>query len=150
MIGAWNLSRLAESLLPLIDENREEAVRLAREEIASYWDRYNECWTDGMRAKLGIYGEEPEYSGLISDQLKHMKENGMDFTDTFRSLSPNNNPAVIPRNHHVEEALTAAENGDYTVMNELLAALRKPYEESAIYSQPPEASTCAYKTFCGT
>jgi uncharacterized protein YdiU (UPF0061 family) len=62
------------------------------------------------------------------------------------------NPAVIPRNHRVEEALSAAEQGDLSVMHNLLAALSKPYEDCETYSKPPESCSggCGYKTFCGT
>ena len=60
------------------------------------------------------------------------------------------NPAVIPRNHYVEEALSAAGEGDYSVIHKLLAALESPYAESDVYSGPPMACSCGYKTFCGT
>ncbi len=63
------------------------------------------------------------------------------------------NPVVIPRNHRVEEALTAAGQGDFGVMQSLLAALARPYEISAAhepYRQPPDAGGAAYRTFCGT
>jgi len=59
------------------------------------------------------------------------------------------NPAVIPRNFRVEEALTAADNGDFSVMENLLTALSQPYQDSEKYSQPPKTH-CNYKTFCGT
>ncbi|OQW41937.1 MAG: hypothetical protein A4S08_02095 [Proteobacteria bacterium SG_bin4] len=65
-----------------------------------------------------------------------------------------NNPAIIPRNHRVEEALTAAtEHGDYTVLQRLLAALAQPYEdkpEHFDYRTPPAPSERIYQTFCGT
>ncbi|RZJ12673.1 MAG: YdiU family protein [Rubrivivax sp.] len=64
------------------------------------------------------------------------------------------NPAVIPRNHLVEEALTAATEGDLAPFETLLAALRSPWEESALttrYAAPaPTAVTASYRTFCGT
>jgi uncharacterized protein YdiU (UPF0061 family) len=64
------------------------------------------------------------------------------------------NPAVIPRNHRVEEALEAAvERGDFTVMDRLLRVLSKPYEESPDtleYRMPPPPSDRPYQTFCGT
>ena len=64
------------------------------------------------------------------------------------------NPAVIPRNHNVEEALKAAvERGDYTVMQRLLGALAKPFEETAAnqdYRLPPGPGRGVYQTFCGT
>jgi uncharacterized protein YdiU (UPF0061 family) len=63
------------------------------------------------------------------------------------------NPAVIPRNHRVEEALSAAEeHDDLSVLHRLLAALASPYEagaDSARYREPsPDDGT--YRTFCGT
>jgi serine/tyrosine/threonine adenylyltransferase len=63
------------------------------------------------------------------------------------------NPAVIPRNHRVEEALTAAEdNDDLSVLHRLLAALATPFEIKAgllSYQEPPP-DDCSYRTFCGT
>ena len=69
------------------------------------------------------------------------------------NLMKNSNPAVIPRNHRVEEALAAAENGDFSVMNNLLKALANPFEHSDFqkeYSKPAPKSQCDYKTYCGT
>ncbi len=63
------------------------------------------------------------------------------------------NPAVIPRNHKVEEALAAAsDNGDLSLIERLLAALENPYADRADdeYSCPPPASDTPYRTFCGT
>jgi len=64
------------------------------------------------------------------------------------------NPAVIPRNHRVEEALAAAvERADFTVMENLLGALSQPYREppeEAGYHLPPPPSAQPYRTFCGT
>ncbi|MNI67782.1 hypothetical protein D3C73_1234330 [compost metagenome] len=69
-------------------------------------------------------------------------------------LMRSSNPAIIPRNHRVEEALEAAvKDGDYSVMEQLLKVLANPYEHSpgqAKYSAAPEPSDCAYRTFCGT
>ena len=63
------------------------------------------------------------------------------------------NPAVIPRNHRVEEALSAAEDhDDLSVLHRLLAALATPYEATAdlaSYQEPPP-DDCSYRTFCGT
>lgn len=63
------------------------------------------------------------------------------------------NPAVIPRNHRVEEALEAAENGDLSVMENLLNALADPYDYDSVqeeYCSGPAPSTIPYRTFCGT
>jgi uncharacterized protein YdiU (UPF0061 family) len=63
------------------------------------------------------------------------------------------NPAVIPRNHRVEEALsTAQDHNDFSMLHRLLAALSSPYEdrpELAFYREPPPDDRC-YRTFCGT
>jgi uncharacterized protein YdiU (UPF0061 family) len=63
------------------------------------------------------------------------------------------NPAVIPRNHRVEEALSAAEDhDDLSVLHRLLAALASPYQASAASAeyQDPPADDSNYRTFCGT
>ena len=71
-----------------------------------------------------------------------------------QQLMRNSNPAVIPRNHRVEEALEAAvKQGDYSVMERLLDVLSRPYEyapEQAEYCKLPEPSNRPYRTFCGT
>lgn len=74
--------------------------------------------------------------------------------EDVEELMRNSNPAIIPRNHRVEEALEAAvERGDYSVMERLLAVLSNPYaysSEQNEYAQPPAPSSCPYRTFCGT
>jgi len=63
------------------------------------------------------------------------------------------NPAIIPRNHLVEEALTAAEGADYSVMKKLLLALENPYDytaEQEAYMNVTTELDCNYQTFCGT
>jgi uncharacterized protein YdiU (UPF0061 family) len=149
-IGAWNLSRFAEALLPLLHENKKEAVKLAEKEIENYRECYNKNWLREMRTKMGITNETPNDIHLIEEFLSSLKKNKLDFTNAFRAKSPSN-PAVIPRNHRVEQALSAAEQGDFSVMHNLLAVLRNPYEASEEYSKPPESkNACKYKTFCGT
>ena len=63
------------------------------------------------------------------------------------------NPVIIPRNHLVEEALSAAEDrGDLSVLHRLLRALASPYEakaDLARYQEPP-VNDRGYRTFCGT
>jgi uncharacterized protein YdiU (UPF0061 family) len=63
------------------------------------------------------------------------------------------NPAYIPRNHLVEEALTAATGGDLAPLEQLLVAVRSPYDERPgleRYAAPAPADFGAYRTFCGT
>ena len=69
-----------------------------------------------------------------------------------QQLMKASNPAIIPRNHFVEQALDAAVNGDYSVMDQLLQALKQPYAylpEQQMYATPP-ISEGSYRTFCGT
>lgn len=68
-------------------------------------------------------------------------------------LMRQNNPNVIPRNHRVEEALAAADNGDLYLMEKLLKVLSSPFDDSAEhaeYSLPAGPEFAGYKTFCGT
>jgi uncharacterized protein YdiU (UPF0061 family) len=63
------------------------------------------------------------------------------------------NPVVVPRNHLVEEALTAATAGDLDPLDRLLEAVTHPYEERPgleRYALPAPDGTGPYRTFCGT
>jgi len=86
-IGLWNLARLAEALLPVLDEDEERAVKLAEDALAEYNGLFQTHWLGGMRRKLGLFGEEEEDDALIADLLKLMREYGADYTNTFRSLT---------------------------------------------------------------
>ena len=73
--------------------------------------------------------------------------------EKYLKLMQSVNPIIIPRNHKVEEALTAANNGNLEVMNKLLTVLEKPYEnQNSIidFQSPAPSSDKAYQTFCGT
>lgn len=69
-----------------------------------------------------------------------------------QELMKNNNPAVIPRNYRVEEALDAAQKEDYSVMETLLEVLSSPYESPGQpeYCTPSAPSNQPYQTYCGT
>lgn len=86
-IGAWNLARFAETLLPLIHEDQEEAIRLASEEINKYEQVFNNKWLEEMRLKLGLSNEELEDKQLIDELLQLMKNYKADFTNTFVALT---------------------------------------------------------------
>lgn len=93
-----------------------------------------------------------EFSVWYKKYQDRIKSQGKSKEEVF-NLMKNSNPAVIPRNHRVEEALAAAENGDFSVMNNLLKALANPFEHSDFqkeYSKPAPKSQCDYKTYCGT
>ncbi|MGC4377202.1 YdiU family protein [Fictibacillus sp. Mic-4] len=193
-IAGWNLARLAESLLPLLHEDQEEAIKLAENALSRFGTLYRSEWLQGMRAKLGLFNEEKEDESLIEELLHLMHKHSADYTNTFialtfdkqektglmcspefsrwnekwqarlgrqqesktaaQQLMKNSNPAVIPRNHRVEEALAAAvERGDYSVMERLLEALSNPFAhspEQAEYAKTPAPSDIPYRTYCGT
>jgi uncharacterized protein YdiU (UPF0061 family) len=84
-IAQWNLARLAEALLPLIDADQSAAVAAATEVLERFPARHHDAWLAGMRAKLGLPGEEPEDEALVVELLGHLE--GLDFTGTFRALA---------------------------------------------------------------
>ena len=86
-IGAWNLARLAETLLPLIHKDKEQSKKIAEEAINSYSYFYNNNWIKGMRLKLGILSEEKEDADLIEELLNLMRKYKSDFTNTFVALT---------------------------------------------------------------
>jgi uncharacterized protein YdiU (UPF0061 family) len=191
-IAQWNLARFAETLLPLLDPDQQEAVAVASEVLKEYPNVFERYWLAGVREKLGLQTAEAADLELVQSLLNWMEKSRADFTNTFRDLSseelpagdpyrdpdfrtwhsqwqirlsrdgrPNAsayaamqavNPAIIPRNHRVEEALLAAEDrDDLSVLHRLLAALASPYdaEIDAHYREPPP-NDCSYRTFCGT
>ncbi|CAM4016022.1 protein adenylyltransferase SelO [Mesobacillus zeae] len=89
IIGGWNLARFAESLLPLLHDDEEEAVKIAQDEISKYMDLYRQHWLAGMRAKLGIFNEEKQDQSLIEDLLTMMQKHRADYTNTFLALTFN-------------------------------------------------------------
>lgn len=86
-IAAWNLARLAESLLPLIHEDLDEAVQQAQEAMAAYPVTYENYWLTGMGNKLGIFNIEKEDISLIENLLELMEKYEVDYTNTFRLLT---------------------------------------------------------------
>lgn len=86
MIGEWNLTRFAESILPLIDDDQPEAIRVASACLDGYQHKFRAYWLSAMRKKLGIFNEEPSDLQLVEDLLMLMYKHQADYTNTFRSL----------------------------------------------------------------
>jgi len=202
-IAQWNLARLAETLLPLIAADPEQAIAPATEILEAFPDRFQRYWLEGMRRKLGLTAAEADDGALIQELLAAMQRAVADFTLTFRRLcdvtenpgaedelralfanaqpsfaawterwrarlardpqqTPTEraaqmravNPAFIPRNHRVEQALSAAvEEGDLQPFEILRKVLEQPYQDQpalAAYAQPPQPAERVYQTFCGT
>ena len=195
-IAQWNLARLAETLLPLIDEDTKRAIARATEVVNAFSGRYESYWVKGMRAKLGLFTEEEADLNLATEFLTAMEGNGVDYTLAFRCLADaalgeherirslfadpsaydrwgghwrarlareavaesdhapamrRANPAFIPRNHRVEEALSAAvEEGEYAPFETLLKIVARPFDdqpEFAAYAEPPPGGQSHYRTF---
>ena len=87
IIAQWNLARLAETILPLISDNNEKALKLAEEAINAFADLYQIKWLDMMRRKIGLITKKNEDKDLISELLDTMQKHKADFTNTFRFLS---------------------------------------------------------------
>ena len=200
-IAKWNLARLAETLLPLLAEDKDAAVPAAQEAIGAFATLFESAYTAGLRRKIGLVESRPDDLSLAQDLLERMASNGADFTLTFRRLCDaaahcdgdvavrslftdphafddwaprwrqrlaeeggetsdrriamrSANPAFIPRNHLVEEAIVAAvTNGDFSPFENLLAVLSRPYEDQPIfgrYAEPPRPEQIVHQTFCGT
>ena len=81
------LLRFAETLLPLLHDNQDQAIKLAQEAISDFTELYHNNWLAGMRAKLGIFNEEEQDESLIEDLLSMMHKYGADYTNTFRALT---------------------------------------------------------------
>ena len=201
-IAQWNLARLGESLLPLLDDDPERALAEANAALEAFQPNFQRRWLDGMRRKLGLRAAADGDAALVQDWLELMRRAGADYTLSFRALCAaaldddaslaerlgnsaeldawlvrwrrrqrrenrsaaeraadmrRANPALIPRNHQVERAISAAVNdGRFDAMRELTAALSAPYEdcgerpERARYAQPPKPEERVTQTFCGT
>jgi len=90
-IGLWNLTRLAEALLPLLAEDSEAAVETAQEILKTFVTSYQQYWLAGMRAKCGLSAgsdaTEQDDKTLIEGLFDTMASNSADFTLTFFHLS---------------------------------------------------------------
>jgi uncharacterized protein YdiU (UPF0061 family) len=200
----WNLARLAEALLPLLQEEQgseETALASAQEALAAFAPQFETALAAGLGRKLGFLTERDGDDSLAQDLLGRMAANQADFTLTFRRLctaaigpegdegvrtlfaepgaydawasqwrrrleeEPGSqqeraavmrraNPAFIPRNHMVEEALDAAvDRQDFQPFEQLLDVVSRPYEdrpELERYVTPARPEQCVSQTFCGT
>ena len=86
-IAHWNLTRLAEALLPLLDEDQDAAVEQAQEALAAFGTLFEQAYFGGLRRKVGLASEEDGDIELINTLLTRMTENQVDFTLLFRALS---------------------------------------------------------------
>jgi uncharacterized protein YdiU (UPF0061 family) len=86
-IAQWDLARLAEALLPLIDEDQDAAIERATAVLREFPERYTRAWRAGMVAKLGLVEEPPDDGALFDDLLRDLHEHRLDWTSFFRDLA---------------------------------------------------------------
>jgi uncharacterized protein YdiU (UPF0061 family) len=86
-IGQWNLARLAETLLGLIDDDPEQAASAATEVLGTFGERFSARWHAGMRARLGLTEHRDGDETLNEDLIATLHERGLDLISTMRSLS---------------------------------------------------------------
>lgn len=83
-MGAWNLTRFAETLLPILDRDAEVAQTLAQDALSRFGTELEQHWSAGMAAKLGLSEPDP---ALVYDLLQLMAATRQDYTLTFRHLA---------------------------------------------------------------
>lgn len=86
IIARWNISKLAECLLPLIDTDEIKSIKKATKVIDSFSEVYEKYWLSAMQAKLGLKKNMPVDANLIDDFLHTMLDNKVDYTLAFRAL----------------------------------------------------------------
>ncbi len=88
-IGQWNLSRLAETLLPLMDDDEDKALEMAKTALDQYGPIFMASWTQEMAPKFGMVpNKEPETDREIIRQfLSLLQKHNVDFTNSFQSLT---------------------------------------------------------------
>jgi len=193
-IAQWNMGVFAGALLPIIHEDDEQALEMARDLISAFPARFRKSREHMLAGKLGFAAPRPGDAELAQELLDWMQELRVDYTNTFLALAEESlpdegiysdegfvafrqkwltraqsedggleavrkrmrrhNPTFIPRNHLVEEALTAASEGeDFGPFEELLKILSDPYTPQPgadRYQSPPPEGDAEYQTFCGT
>ncbi|MBM7605039.1 uncharacterized protein YdiU (UPF0061 family) [Metabacillus crassostreae] len=130
----------------------ENLLEIMKKQRADFTNTFRALSHDKNEASNVDLFNTPEFSEWHQKWHERLSKQEESLEQSFE-LMKSSNPAVIPRNHRVEEALKAAvENEDYRVMENLLEILSNPYKdtmEPSYCSLPPESSG-PYRTYCGT
>jgi len=86
-IALWNLTRLAETLLPLLAEDESAAISEAEEALAFFRPRFQQAYETGLMCKLGLFTTREGDADLATTVLGALAENQVDFTLFFRQLA---------------------------------------------------------------
>jgi uncharacterized protein YdiU (UPF0061 family) len=139
--------------------NEEEEDKQLIDSLLGMMQKHDADYTNSFLALTYDNPEDLVFSGTENFNDWHKKwqdrlERQEQSIQEARKLMHSSNPAVIPRNHRVEEALEAAvSKNDFNVMKRLLKVLGTPYEhteDKKAYTEPPPPSDRPYQTFCGT
>ena len=90
VIAQWNLARLADAILPLLDEDQNKALQVGEQIIESFNEKYEKKFHEMMKKKLGLITDETEDAVLIKELLDVMEKKKLDYTNTFRELMNEN------------------------------------------------------------
>ena len=138
--------------------NEEPMDKAIIEELLSMMEKYKEDYTNtfvsltyrkNMNSNMFTTAEFINWHKNWQERLERQTQS----IDEAYELMKKSNPVVIPRNHRVEEALKAADDGDLTVMEKLLSILKNPYDyndDMDEYTKLSEPSDLPYRTYCGT
>jgi uncharacterized protein YdiU (UPF0061 family) len=86
-IAHWNVTRFAEALLPILDSTEAKAIAIAEEQLALFGPRFQDSFSRGMQAKLGIRGSSAETNAFADATLAMLADNSIDFTVFFDRLT---------------------------------------------------------------
>lgn len=177
-IGLWNLERLADALLPLTSkEDLMSGLQFYKSKFPEYWmaemlkkigfksvDEQNKQCLNDLLLLMAKYKVDFTlfFTGLCKLSIEdHLTAKADDFRSWFKawiSLNPDIDlmkkvsPVLIPRNHHVEAAIRAAEDSaQFDIFNQLLQALQSPYKSINVkFEAAPTDEERVSETFCGT
>ena len=199
VIAQWNLSWLAQALLPLLDKDESQAIAGAQAALNGFTEKSQEAYTLGLLNKFGLTVNNEDNRKFAEAFMAKMATESADFTLTFRHLADrvcndgnqpavdyqlppdfdtlleywntllteqgddaqsqqrlmySLNPAHIPRNHLVEQAIQSAQRkGDLGPFNRLVDILAKPFDydtDNSDLTRPPQPHERVLQTFCGT
>ncbi|MEO9322904.1 protein adenylyltransferase SelO [Nocardioides sp. C4-1] len=183
LAAEWNLARLGETLLPLVHDDEAKAVEVVTTALEGFRPRYAAAWDAGWRAKLGLpdvpeaqdvvdgaltllQTEHPDLTSFVVALADGTARDHVVDREAFdawharwQALGPDvatmrrTNPVRVPRNHLVQEALDAADDGDLAHLAPLLQAVTSPYGDlpgAERYAEPSPDGADAFVTYCGT
>ena len=156
-IALWNLARLAETFLHLIDTNEKIAIKKIENILKKYETIYHDLWLKMMKDKIGVNQNHEKDKDLIRELLNLMQIYKLDYTNTFVKIKYDNlnkfdfmhewisklnqrrelndktkkindaNPKIIPRNHIIENILDDCSKENYNELNRFISLLNDPY-----------------------